>query len=278
MIGLFYKYDKNGPGKVIKNLINGLERIGQEYFLNEEEKVNEDSFVVCLQEHPVLYSKKINNLIIGPNICTLPIDVDFVMKQKYNKILVPSQWVFDKYKRWINTDKIKIWASGVDTDFFQDFSKEKKTNDCLIYFKRRNYEDLVYITKFLKNKNQSFEIIEYGNYTEEYFLNLIKKSKYAFIIDSCESQGIAIQEMMSCNLPLFVWDVEFWNDRGEEYKVSATSIPYWNEICGIKETNRDLIFENFNLFLDKKEIFKPREFVLKNFNLEKQASDLLKAI
>jgi hypothetical protein len=39
-----------------------------------------------------------------------------------------------------------------------------------------------------------------------------------------------------------------------------------------------LIFENFNLFLDKKEIFKPREFVLKNFNLEKQASDLLKAI
>ena len=38
---------------------------------------------------------------------------------------------------------------------------------------------------------------------------------------------------------MFVWDMEYWDHRGEEYKVPATSVPYWHDICGEKTTNKD---------------------------------------
>lgn len=268
--GIFFEQNDRGPGKVANNLIKGMSFLGLKFFINEKK-----DFDIVLQNCKRL-NEDLSNCIIGPNITTLPIDSSVVMGfQKYKKIITPSDWVKDLYLKWIDLEKIEVWAVGIDTDLFSNFSEEKKTNDCLIYFKRRSLEDLIFATKMLKKLNQSFEIIEYGNYNEEHFLNSIKKSKYAFVIDNCESQGIAIQEMMSSNLPLFVWDVEFWNDRGEDYKVKATSVPYWNEKCGIKEINKNLIFEKFEFFLQNIISFKPREYVLKNLNLEKQASELI---
>ena len=44
-------------------------------------------------------------------------------------------------------------------------------------------------------------------YDENEFLNYIKTCKYGIVLDAHESQGFAIQEMLSCNLPLLVWGV-----------------------------------------------------------------------
>lgn len=269
--GVFFEQNDRGPGKVARNLIKGMNLLDLKFFINKKK-----DFDIVLQNCKRL-NEDLSNCIIGPNITTLPIDSRIVMDfKKYKKIITPSDWVKDKYLKWIPLEKIEVWAVGIDTNFFLDFSKEEKTNDCLIYFKRRNVEDLIFVTKMLKKFNQSFEIIEYGNYNEEQFLDSIKKSKYCFVIDNCESQGIAIQEMMSCNLPLFVWDVEFWIDRGEEYKVKSTSVPYWDEKCGIKEINKNLIFEKFELFLKNISFFKPRNYVIDNLSLEKQASELIR--
>ena len=277
MLVILYEYQNNGPGKVIKNLKLGLDRLGISYTENPK-KINTQDKVIALQSHPLLESVNPNNLLIGPNVCTLPIDNQFIMSLNYKKVVVPSDWVKNKYKRWIPEGKIFVWPVGIDTDFFSDLSHVKKDFDCLLYYKRRDFNDLKLATKLLKEKNQSFNIIEYGQYNEKDFINTLSKSKYVFMLNNCESQGIAVQEILSTNTPMFVWDVTHWSDRGDEFKVEASSVPFWDETCGTRETGVSNIEISFSEFLEKFVFFKPRDYILKNINLEGQAQKIIKEL
>ena len=275
MITLLYSYVSHGPGKVIANLKKGLHSLDVEYQTNPSLIRHNDS-VISLQWDDCVKHINPKNLLIGPNVCTLPIDNEFIMSGNYRKVVVPSQWIKDKYKKWIPEEKIFVWPVGIDTETFSDKSKDSKEFDCLVYFKRRSEEDLLFIEDMLKRKGQSFNVITYGNYTEEEFLELISKSKYAIAIDNCESQGIAIEEMMSCNIPLFVWDVTTWSDRGEEFACPSTSIPFWDERCGEKIYIKEEADIKFEIFLEKLGNYAPRCYILENLTLEKQASEIIK--
>ena len=54
-------------------------------------------------------------------------------------------------------------------------------------------------------------------------------SEFCFVLNGTESQGIAVQEIMSYDTPMLVWDIESWEDQGPEWSVPATSIPYWSD-------------------------------------------------
>jgi len=226
-IGIYFNYRERGPGKVVDNLIKCLDILNIKYRINTDGDKN-----IILQNCGRLNSD-LSNCILGPNICTLPIDNNVVMNyDKYESLLVPSQWVKNLYIRWIPESKIKIWPVGIDTNLFSDKSSFEKKYDFLIYFKRRGIDELNFVIEQMNIMNKKYIIIEYGKYKEFDFIDAIEKSKYGIVIDNCESQGIAIQEMMSCNLPLLVWDVKYWIDRGYENKCDATSIPYWDSSCG----------------------------------------------
>lgn len=277
MIDIFFKYHERGPGKVIDNLIKGLNKINIQYMKNPS-VVKESDKKIFLQNHNLMSTSIIENSIVGPNICTLPIDNKIVMEQKYKKIIVPSEWVKNKYKKWIQEDKIEVWPVGVDTELFSDISNEEKEIDCLLYFKRRGEGELNLAKELLEKMNLSFKVIKYGEYNESEFIQTIRKSKFSFVIDNCESQGLAIEEMMSCNLPLFVWDVEFWNDRGEEHKVEATSVPYWSNKCGEKTISQNQLEGQLKKFLENINSYNPREYILNNLSLKKQAEELIKIL
>lgn len=274
MISLFFNNAGRGPGKVSKNLILGLSKLGVEFDVNPNHVSNEDK-IISLQPTNIMNSHYISQSIIGPNICILPFENSVVMEQKYKKIIVPSEWVKNKYKKWITEDKIFVWAVGIDTDLFPDVSNHSKTNDCLIYFKNRNHKDLEMVKEFLKSKGQSFEVISYGSYSENEFINTIKKSKYGVVIGNTESQGIAIQEMMSSNLPLLVWDTIIWDGKGPDYLFPATTVPYWSDECGVKFTEFSELEEQYLIFLEKMNIFTPRNYIINNLSLEKKAKDLI---
>jgi hypothetical protein len=106
-------------------------------------------------------------------------------------------------------------------------------------------------------------------------MKVLKRSKYGIVIDKCESQGIAIEEMMSTNLPLLVWDTPVWDDRGEAFKIEATSVPYWDEKCGSKFIKQKELNDAFNNFIDNIDNFSPREFMLENLSLEKCAKKIM---
>lgn len=267
-IGVYFDYKKNGPGKVVDNLLKGFDLLEVNY------KINSDGDKNIILQNCNRLSGDLSNCLLGPNICTLPIDNQYVMNyNSYESLLVPSEWVKKLYMKWIPENKIKVWPVGIDTEKFSDKSNFEKKYDFLIYFKRRDILELRQVISYLIENNLKYVILEYGNYTEDYFLELMSNCKYGFVIDNCESQGIAIQEMMSCNLPLLVWDVKNWNDRGEEFTCDATTIPYFDQRCGFKFYDLNNIFPDFF-----KGNYQSRIFILENLSLLKSSESLLHII
>lgn len=267
-VGVHYTSTERGPGKVVHNLLKGLANTGVQYISNSEGTLN-----IILQPTKRL-SGNLSNCFIGPNICTLPIENSTVMAyNSYAKIIVPSDWVKNLYTRWIPEDKIIAWPVGIDIDTFVDYSKSDKEFDFLVYHKRRSFSELQHITSFLEQQGKTYTVVSYGDYSEEHFLSTIRKSRRGIVVAGTESQGIAIQEMMSCNLPLLVWDVGEWNDMGPEHACPATSIPYWDSTCGEVFYSADELENVYDVFINQN--YKPRDYITANLNINKQAEILL---
>ena len=93
------------------------------------------------------------------------------------------------------------------------------------------------------------------------------------VISGTESQGIAIQEMLSCNLPLLVWDVKDWQDRGLPHSCPATSIPYWDALCGEYFLDLNELENTYERFMSGE--YEPRKFILENLSLNSQAQKII---
>lgn len=273
MIVILYTYNSRGPGKVISNLKKGLDLLGVPYVENPD-TISPEDYVIGLQWTPKILKANPERLIIGPNICTLPFDNGFVMNGKYKYILVPSQWVKDKYMRWLPEEKIKIWAVGIDTLEFPNLSKEEKTNDVLLYLKNRKYEIYDFALGSIP-LDMTCQTITYGGYSENEFKDALKKSKMCVVVANTESQGIAIQEMMSSNIPLVVLDKTRWNDRSEALDTPATSVPYWDERCGIKVIQNTEIKDAIKTVYNNLNAYSPRDYVLENLGLSASAMNLI---
>ena len=125
------------------------------------------------------------------------------------------------------------------------------------------------ILDFFQNKNIEIQLFNYSSgYSEEEYLNCLQNSKYGIWIGRHESQGFALEEALSCNVPLFVWNVSSMNQEyGYNYQdIPATVIPYWDERCGEFFYEKENLEEKFHLFESKLETYKPREYILENLS------------
>jgi len=210
--------------------------------------------------------------IFGPHFSVFP-------DNKLNKInnihknsiyIQPSVWAKNA---WINVENIIPLLPipfPVDTVKFKPNNLIKKEK-VFIYFKRRSPNELNFLINFLKNNNINFVIFDYvRRYSEDSYLKYLKESKYGIILDAHESQGFAIEEALSCNVPLLVWNTKFMS---QEYNsrypnIPCSTIPYWDERCGEYFYNQNDFEKTFNLFINKLETYQPRNFIIENLSLD----------
>tara|TARA_B100000287_G_scaffold242654_1_gene228108 strand:+ start:587 stop:1435 length:849 start_codon:yes stop_codon:yes gene_type:complete len=267
-VGLYFNNvsSNNGPGKVCQNLLEGLDRLGVQCHQNKTLK-----YTGCLNSVPVNVTEE---MLLGPNLFVLPNDISPLFWQTKRNLVTPSEWVKNKYESQLGTGhNINVWPAGINTDKFKpgvDWSLSK-TNDCMIYFKNGLEEQKQELIDILKKKNLSYQEITYGNYNEEYFIELTQASKFCVALTSTESQGIAYLEILSMNVPIYTVDKTVWDDR-PGISFPATSAPYGDGRCGVKTSDG---FSCFDLFLNYLHSFKPREYILENFTLEKCAYEYL---
>lgn len=233
--------------------------------------------------NPSQYPNKL--FIFGPHFSVFP-DNKFISIMNYNNVIyiIPSQWCKDF---WINMTHpnaeniIKVLPFGVDTDKFNEIIPIINRENIFVYYKSRHPNDLNYLENFLKQKNINYKLFSYQNrYDENDYLKYLQNSKYGIILDAHESQGFALEEALSCNVPLLVWNV---NNMNQEYNqnypsIHGTSIPYWDNRCGEYFYKKSELEETFNKFISKLYTYKPREYILENLSLEKCEEKLLNLI
>ena len=226
-----------------------------------------------------LYPDK--KFIFGPHFSVFPtnklIHINNINK---NSIYIqPSDWARDT---WINMNAqqylpIKTFSFPVEVDKFRPIENNQK-DKVFIYFKRRNPRELLFIENFLNMKNISYKIFDYvKKYKEEDYIKCLQNAKYGIIIDAHESQGFAVEEALSANVPLLVWNVHFMSqEEGSNYPdIPCTNIAYWDERCGEYFYDMNEFDNTYNKFISKIDTYKPREYILENLTPENVVRDLL---
>lgn len=282
MINLFYSeyflnesLRMNGPKKVVLNLIESLKQENIEYSVNEE-KYKYNFLIQYDYDGHLKHSKlELENCFIGPQIWFFDSHVLFLKENLdyYKSIIVPSEWVknLGVTKFGFPENKIDIWPVGIKSS---NLDKNIKY-DCLIYYKRRSQEELQKVIDFINSKNLTYNILSYGNYSESDLESICSQSKFCFLLNGTESQGIAVQEILASNTPMLVWDLQQWNDQGPKWSVPATSVPYWSNECGEKFYNFSDLEETFENFYSKISEYTPRQYVEKNLSYKASVNKLL---
>jgi glycosyltransferase involved in cell wall biosynthesis len=223
---------------------------------------------------PIDVSKYPNTkFIFGPQFSVFPDDRLNIIKGTNSVYNLLSDWVINIWSKNKLCDNLKLTALpfGVDTEKFIDTKSIQERNNIIIYFKHRCPKDLHYIEDFFKNKNTQYQIFSYDNrYDENDYLASLQNAKYCIWIDAHESQGFALQEALSCNVPLLVWNVTSMNQEyGSNYSnITATTTSYWDEKCGEIFYSIDEFPDIYNKFISNLENYKPREFILENLSID----------
>jgi hypothetical protein len=213
--------------------------------------------------------------IFGPHFSVFPEKYHMDIIQGSNSIYVqPSEWANNVWKYHTNCKNIRIETLpfGVDVNKFNEIKPIDQRNEVILYYKRRQPDELNNILNFLKLYNITPKIFSYTNkYDENDYINSLHNAKFCIWLDAHESQGFALEEALSCNVPLLVWNVKSMNQEvGNNYEnIPATTIPYWDERCGesfIYQKDLSIAFEKFMNDLNN---YKPREYILENLSIEK---------
>jgi hypothetical protein len=225
---------------------------------------------------PIDVSKYPNSkFIFGPHFSVFPNknQMDLISGNKNVIYIQPSEWAKNA---WINNPickniRFETLPFGVDTDNFNQIKSITERNKVFIYFKRRQSHELNFVIQFLNSRGITAKIFDYVNkYHENEYIDYLHDSKYGIWLDAHESQGFALEEALSCNVPLLVWNVVSMNQEyGSTYgDVPATSIPYWDERCGEHFTDVNNFELTFNKFINNLNNYNPREYILENLSIE----------
>ncbi len=197
---------------------------------------------------------------------------EYMNKHNFIKKIVASESGLEiqgKYENKVNEKDIIVCPSGIisSSDIMDKIQSKESKYDCLIYFKKRNLEELNKIINFLEKRTLSYRVLKYGEYKQGDLSRFSMESKFGIIINKTESQGFAIQEMMANNLPLMVWDYQVNNYQG--FVLNGTSVPWWDdEKCGMKVNSYDEFINKFDIFTSRLDEFAPASFIKNNLTYE----------
>jgi hypothetical protein len=291
---LFQKRKINSLERVFINLCKGLDLLAIKYKKNlpfNQILPNDKIIVLGSGKHILDKYKQPNKIIAGIGLMTHPNDWPTLFEDyPISTYLQHSEWTTAIYNKWYRPNSCKIWPVGIDTRYWKPEKATKRTQ-VLIYVKflwhqeQHKKELLDPIIDFLIQNAISYQLITYGGYHIQAYKDLLNHSKAMIFLCEHESQGLAYQEAMAMDVPIFAWNQGLWLDKnlltwGETEPITASSVPYFNSTCGDTFKDFDEFKLGFERFCIKVEhgLFKPREYILNHLTLEKSAERMLAII
>ena len=237
-----------------------------------------DFDVVYSPGMPLNVSKYPNTkFIFGPHFSIFPDPKKMIPIRARNVIYVqPSDWARDawRYNRNCLGIRIETLPFGVDTERFNEIRPIHERTQVFVYFKHRHPMELNAIEQFLKYNKINYKIFSYNQkYDETDYLRYLHNSMFGIWVGTHESQGFALEEALSCNVPLLVWNaISMSQEYGQKYPhIKSTSIPYWDDTCGEYFINMSQLSETYDKFITNinNNNYYPRKYILENLSIHK---------
>ena len=280
-----------GAERAFLNLVAGLERLGAPYRINDYRHLSAyPDELACVFGKPHVLEKIPSKtpILFGTSIYSHPNDDPHLPERRaIRQVLVPSAWVQRMFAEvWPGI--VSVWAAGIDTERWRPAPHVAKDLDVVIYdkifWKRAHYEETLItpLRSELSRRGLRVATLRYGAYREADLLALSRRARSMIYLSRHETQGIAAQQMLAAGVPLFAWDKgELWQDpKYAPHSVRfgpVTSVPYWDDRCGVRFPGGDEFAASFERFWDgiERGIYSPRQMMLEQFTLEKRSQAYL---
>lgn len=259
-------------------LIDGLRQLGCDVRINDFAAARaRPSYPIGLAGYPsVLEQADLPNpTIFGPGDPGYPDTAGAWARQdKVGYVIQPSPWFVDYYRPYCG-DKMLCCPVGIDVAALEDTATTAKTVDVIIYDKIRwHRETLVHAVRdrlvaALTAQGRTYRILEYGKHTQSMYFAALREARSMAFLCEHETQGLACEEAMALNVPVFAWEEGRLVDPRQlpfaRDDLRVSSVPYFDDSCGVTFTTATLE-DDFAQFWGRVSSFESRAYVASNLD------------
>ncbi len=260
-----------GHASLVRSVVQGLRANGVDFNFNPvsfaqlSRNVYAPANEALLQAAALKRRGRIDRLTAGPVNALFADDCDGVLRlAEIDQIIVASDWMLDFYREEAPelVCKMRVCPSGVDPEFWQPPARRQATGRALVYWK--NAPESIYreVEPRVRASGLEIDTLRYGQYRPEDYRTLLGTADVVVYLSTFETQGLALAEAWSMNVPTLAWDPKSdaeW--KGKRFR-AGSSCPYLTPATGMTFRSPDELAPLLRDVIDSPEQFAPRDWVL----------------
>lgn len=270
---------------VIGSLLRGLRALGIPHDFNNWADIGDLVYVnsdtsLLVRAMELKRHRKIKRLIAGPNLVVRAIDLNgLIGRSEIDMYFVNSAWTKTAYLEDMPSlhSRLQIWFAGVDTDDWCPLHQKQASNEIIVYWKTESEEFCTRVESIVRKYNFKPIRVSYGSYKKDEYKEVLNRAQCAIFISRSESQGIALLEAWSMNVPTLVWNPKELAAHGRVYN-EVSACPYLTKATGSEWKT----FEQLELLLQTIDqllpTYAPRQWTVENMTDVHSAACMLQCI
>jgi hypothetical protein len=277
--GVPLPYASPYPGHyaLVRSVVEGLRAIRADFNFNPR-RMSEVGRAVYAPENAALAQAaelkrrgRIDYLVAGPVNAMFPDENDGVLLMpEIDRLIVASDWMKDLYRDAPQlAAKSVACPCGVDVEFWKPTPGVNRTNTATIYWKSGDEAFCDRVEQVVRDCGLQPRRVrsghgEHAHFSREAFRTLLDESAVGVFLSSFETQGIALAEAWSMDVPTLAWNpqgIARWRER--EFQ-SGSSAPYLTDATGRLWTTLDEFAPLLRGVLADRPPFQPRQWVVEH--------------
>jgi hypothetical protein len=265
-----------GHFALVRSVVEGLRSIRADFNFNPR-RFGELARVVYAPANEALRqaielkkSGEVEYLVAGPVNALFPDESGgILLASEIDLLIVPSEWVIELYRGFPELiPRIRVCPCGVDADAWKP-SGAVKERKAVVYWKGGDERFCEAVEGIVRQCGLEAARIrsrpgEHAMFRQEDYRDALASSIVGIFLSTFETQGVALAEAWSMDVPSVVWDPQGdaeW--RGRTFK-SRSSAPYLTPATGVAFRTVDHLETALRGALNRLDEFQPRRWVLQH--------------
>ena len=263
-----------GHYAVTRSVVEGLRAIHADFNFNPARRCDVARVVFAPANEALRQAAEwkregsIDYLVAGPVNALLPEECDgILLMPEIDRVIIAHEWVRSLYAEApALSEKSRVCPAGVDAEWWKPMGAER-TSHALVYWKGGDEalcEQVEHVARTcgLEPRRLRSVLGEHGTFRREDYRQLLDDSVVAIFLSPSETQGLALAEAWSMDVPTVVWDPRGQAEwRGRTYR-SGSSAPYLTPATGRSWQRIEELEPVLRQVLAERAAFAPRNWVL----------------